>query len=151
MGLAFSHLALFVPDLREAERFYTAAFGLEVAFREAEADDGDWYTLPSEKGWDDAREAGVEIGMVALRGNRMVLPLFRGEPQPGTVLEIGLGLQPEGEVEELADQVPASATRLTHEHGDLFFADPFGYTWHVYPEDEPFLSNGEHSGRWLDI
>ncbi len=151
VDLAYSHLALFVPDLQTAERFYHEAFGLEVAFREVEAASGDWYTLPPGKGWDDATEAGIEIDMVALRGDRIVLPLFRGQNQPGTVLEIGLNLPSNEQVEEMADRIPKSATRLTHEHGDLFFADPFGYTWHVYPADEPFLSNGQHSGRWLDI
>jgi catechol 2,3-dioxygenase-like lactoylglutathione lyase family enzyme len=44
---AFTHIALIVTPLRQAEEFYRTVFALDIAFREAEAADG-WYTLPSE-------------------------------------------------------------------------------------------------------
>jgi catechol 2,3-dioxygenase-like lactoylglutathione lyase family enzyme len=40
---AFTHIALMVTPLRQAEEFYRTVFALEIAFREAEAADG-WYT-----------------------------------------------------------------------------------------------------------
>ncbi len=150
MGYRFGHLALFVTDLRTAEVFYQQTFGMEVLFREAEAEDGYWYTLRSGKGWEDAEEAGVEIAMVALQRDNVTLPIFRGEPQPGTILEIGLAV-PSEEIEAISSRLPETATRLPHEYQDLFFSDPFGYTWHINAETEGFLSNGEIAGHWLDI
>ena len=150
MGYTFGHLALFVMDLRAAEGFYQQTFGMEVLFREAEGEDGYWYTLRPGKDWDDAEKAGVEIRMVALQRDDVRLPIFRGEPQPGTVLEIGVAV-PAQEIEAISSRLPEDATRLPHEHGDLFFSDPFGYTWHINSDTEGFLSNGEVTGHWLDI
>lgn len=150
MGYTFGHLALFVTDLRAAEVFYQQAFGMDVLFREAEGQNDDWYTLPPGRGWDDAQKAGVEIGMVALRRDNFTLPIFRGEPQPGTILEIGVAVPPE-EIEAIRSRLPQSATRLRHEYDDLFFEDPFGFTWHINASSEGFLSNGEIVGHWLDI
>lgn len=61
------HIALVVPDLRAAEGYYQWVFDMELIGREAELDDGLWYTLPFDKGWDDAEAAGVALGMLALR------------------------------------------------------------------------------------
>jgi catechol 2,3-dioxygenase-like lactoylglutathione lyase family enzyme len=150
MGYTFGHIALFVSDLRAAEVFYQQAFDMDVLFREAEGEGGYWGTLPPGTGWDDAEQAGVEVGMVALRRDEFTLPIFHGEPHSGTVLEIGVSMSPE-EIEAISDRLPEGATRLTHEHGDLFFADPFGFTCHVYATSERFLGNGEIAGHWLDV
>ena len=37
---AFTHIALILTPLRQAEEFYRTLFALEVAFREAETADG---------------------------------------------------------------------------------------------------------------
>jgi catechol 2,3-dioxygenase-like lactoylglutathione lyase family enzyme len=62
---AFTHIALTVTPLRQAEEFYRTLFALDIAFREAEAADG-WYTLPSDAGWDDAEAAGISLGLCSL-------------------------------------------------------------------------------------
>src|SRR5262245_44764176 len=62
---SFTHVALRVGSLREAETFYRDLFGLEVAFREAETPDG-WATLPDSAGWDDVERAGLQLGLVML-------------------------------------------------------------------------------------
>ena len=70
-----SHLALRVSDLREAAEYYRDLLDLDVAFREAETDEG-WATLPADAAWDDSP---VELEMVMLHrdGFRLaeILPL----------------------------------------------------------------------------
>ena len=150
MGYAFGHLALFVSDLQGAEAFYRQVFGLEVLFREAEGEDGFWYTLPHGTNWVDAERLGREVGMVALHRDDVILPIFHGSPQRGTVLEIGVTV-PQEEIEAISTRLPDGATRLGHEYGDLMFSDPFGYTLHINSASDGYLSNGEAAGRWLEI
>ncbi len=52
----FTHLALRVDDLRQAEGVYADLFDLKVAFREVENAD-EWWTLPPSSTWDDAYAA----------------------------------------------------------------------------------------------
>ena len=61
MICSVSHIALFVPDLQEAEVFYENLFSMELIGREIEKEDGLWYTLPFDKGWDEAKTAGVDV------------------------------------------------------------------------------------------
>ena len=90
------HIALFVPDLLAAEEFYRRVFAMDILFRESDVDgDENWHTLPRGKGWSDAARAGVELAMVALKRGEVVLALFLGNPQRGTVREICFGLPPD--------------------------------------------------------
>jgi hypothetical protein len=57
---SFTHVALRVERLREAEAFYRELVALEVAFREAETAKG-WRTLPARAAWEDAEAAGGGI------------------------------------------------------------------------------------------
>ena len=79
MASSMRHIALVVPDLREAEAYYQSLFGMELIGREAELEDGLGHTLPFDKGWDDARGVGIELGMLALRKGELVLALFSGD------------------------------------------------------------------------
>jgi len=146
---ALNHIALFVPDLRATEVFYQQVFDMEVLFREASMDDGD-YTLPAGTGWEEANQAGIEISVVFLGRGGFVQPIFAGDPQPGTVLEIGITASQE-EIDAVRNRLPDDGALLPHPHGDCSFADPFGFTWHLYPPSETLLSNGELSGAWLDL
>ena len=150
MSYSFGHLALFVSDLREAEAFYVRTFGMEVLFREAEREDGTWGTLPAGKAWDAATAAGVEIGMVALRRDQFVLPIFPGRSQSGAVLEIGIIVPPQ-EIDVIRGHLTEEAVIRRHEHGGLIFEDPFGFVWHINGTGDGFLSNGEIAGHWLDL
>lgn len=145
------YIALFVHDLRAAEDFYRRFFEMELLFREGRVD-GEWATLPADKGWDDAEAAGVELGMVALRREEFVLPLFQGAPAPGTVYEICIGLP--------VQEIEIACARLTieglspgrHVEGRLLqFNDPFGYRWSLTPPRAPFLGSAEIAGRWLEV
>jgi len=54
MQPSIRHTALVVPDLRAAEGYYRRVFDMELIGREAELADGQWYSLPLDKGWDEA-------------------------------------------------------------------------------------------------
>ncbi len=149
--VAVRHIALFVPDLREAESFYQDVFDMELLMRETVLDDNLWYTLPLDKGWDDAQAAGFELGMIALRRDDFVLALFQGKPVPEkTVLEIGVSMTA-GAIADLRGHLSDTVELVKHEYGDLMFGDPFGYRWHIWPAANVFRSNGESSGRWLEV
>jgi catechol 2,3-dioxygenase-like lactoylglutathione lyase family enzyme len=141
------HIALFVPDLRAAEGYYRALFGMELLFREARTADG-WGTLPLDKDWEDAERAGVELAMVALKRANFVLALFRGSPQPGTVLEICFGLPPE-EIAAVMSRLPPDAEVVSYAEGK--FDDRFGYRWTLDEPDADFRSIGEAAGQWLAV
>lgn len=150
-NLTVGHIALFVPDLQAAESFYQHVFAMQLIMRETELDDGLWYTLPPEKGWFDAAAAGIDLGMVALRREAFVLALFQGKPDPrATVLEIGVNMPAEAIV-AFRDRLPETVEIVSHEYGDFMFRDPFGYLWHLSPIGTVFQSNGESSGRWLEV
>lgn len=155
------HIALFVPDLPAAERFYQHIFAMQLLMRETQLDDGLWYTLPMDKGWSDAQAAGIEIEMIALKRDAFVLALFKaalfkaalkqGDPAPRTtVLEIGITMTAKS-IAAVRDRLPESAEIVPHEYGDLMFRDPFGYLWHLSPIGRVFQSNGQSSGRWLQL
>ena len=145
------HIALFVPDLQEAERFYEQVLGMVVMMREALLEDGQWYTLRPEKGWDDALAANVEIGMLALERGDFILALFPGRPAAGkTVMEIGISV-PAGEIAGVRERLPDTVAIVRAQEKDLLFVDPFGYRWHIHAAGVAFKSNGEAAGRWLEV
>jgi catechol 2,3-dioxygenase-like lactoylglutathione lyase family enzyme len=87
-----THVALRVPDLRQAEEFYTALFGLQVAFREAEVADG-WRTLPEGAGWQDAQAAGISLDLSVLHRDALSVALERageGFVPGGRLSHVGL-------------------------------------------------------------
>jgi catechol 2,3-dioxygenase-like lactoylglutathione lyase family enzyme len=143
------YLALYVPDLERAEAFYTRAFAMEILFRESERD-GEWWTLPAEKGWSEARAAGVEVHMVALRRDDLVLALFTGAPARGSVHEICLGLAVD-EVDRLGLNVDEAVTVPERSPGFVRFDDPFGFRWVLQDPGASFRSSGDIAGRWLDV
>lgn len=149
----FRHLALFVEDLRESEEHYVRLFDREVLFREAPLEAGGpqaeiWATLPSDRDWEDAAAAGIELGMVALRRNDFILALFAGKPAGNQVYAVGLVMDVK-EIEGVAGRLsPASVE--TKEDGWLAFVDRYGMRWHLADRAE-FRSYGAAFDRWLDL
>jgi catechol 2,3-dioxygenase-like lactoylglutathione lyase family enzyme len=143
------HIALFVPDLRAAEAYYRALFGMELLFREARSGES-WGSLPLDKDWADAERAGVELEMVALKRANFVLALFRGAPQPGTVVEVCFGLPPE-EIAAVMSRLPEDVVVVSDNDVGAKIDDRFGYRWTLDEPDAGFTSNGEAHGRWLDV
>jgi catechol 2,3-dioxygenase-like lactoylglutathione lyase family enzyme len=147
------HVALRVPDLQQAEEFYQHVFGLDVVTREtltggSLTDDERWAQLPPTASWDDARRAGVEIQMVGLRCGDLLLALFPGDPQPGTVFLIAITASAE-EVASVRGRLPAGTPVETDEVDALTFIDPFGFRWQLCGPG--FTGPGDAHGRWLEI
>jgi catechol 2,3-dioxygenase-like lactoylglutathione lyase family enzyme len=117
------HIALFVPDLQTAEHDYQSIFDKELIGREAELADGLWYSLPFDKGWDEAEAAGIELGMLLLRKDQFGLGLFRGDAPPGQVYVNGLKVH----IDEIARvrARPRGDTQVLEDEPDyLEFRDP---------------------------
>ena len=148
MAFALKYVALHVPDLRAAEGFYVTVFAMTPLFRESARDDGTWCTIRPEIDWDEADAAGITVDMVALRRDAFVLALFRGEPQPGTVYELCVGLPPD-EVGAVRARLPRAAAVIESQPGSFRFEDPFGFRWAVQPGDAEFRSSGQIAGSWI--
>lgn len=144
------HIALVVPDLREAEEYYQSLFQMDLIGREAPHDDGQWYTLPPDKGWEEAAAAGIELGMFALRKGDIVLAFFPGSNPTGQVYAIGLALPPE-QIAEIKKRLPPDAEVILDHPEQYNFRDRYGISWQLVPPGTQFLMNGDSAGRWLEI
>jgi catechol 2,3-dioxygenase-like lactoylglutathione lyase family enzyme len=152
---SFTHLALRVERLREAEAFYCRLFALNVAWREAETPDG-WYTLPESAGWDDAVHAGVNLGIVMLYrdGVRLALEVVESVVEGGQLSHIGIfGDEDElARIRELAADLGCDV--VMDRECALIFDDPFGVRWELnsFPyDDPPSMSTGARTGNWLTL
>ena len=149
MNISIRHIALFVPDLRAAERYYQSVFDMELIGREAELADGLWYTLPFDKGWDEAEAAGIELGMLLLRKDEFGLGLFRGDAPPGQVYVIGLKM-PIDEIARVRARLPED-TQVSEDAPDyLEFRDPYQITWQIMLSSK-FSTAGDFANRWLKL
>jgi catechol 2,3-dioxygenase-like lactoylglutathione lyase family enzyme len=150
MTVAVRHIALFVPDLQEAEAYYQRLFGMELIGREAHLEDDLWYTLPPDKAWKDAEAAGIEISMLALKRGSLVLALFPGNPRPGQIYMIGLNM-PSREIGRIRKRLPRDAEVWEDEPKALTFRDRYAIIWQIYASGTGFQSSGQAQGRWLDL
>lgn len=150
MNTSLRHIALFVPDLRTAEHYYQSVFDMELIGREAELADGLWYTLPFNKGWDEAEAAGIELGMLALRKEEFGLALFRGDTPAGQVNVIGIKM-PMEEIARVRARLPQD-TQVSEDTPDyLEFHDPYQITWQILLPESKFRTAGDFANRWLII
>jgi catechol 2,3-dioxygenase-like lactoylglutathione lyase family enzyme len=150
MNTFMKHIALFVPDLQLAERYYQTVFDMELVGREAELADGLWYTLPFDKGWDDAVGVGIQLGMVALRKDEFVLALFRGDAPQGQVFAIGITM-PAEEIARVRTQLPRETVLCEGESDFIEFRDIYGISWQVSNQGSDFRTAGTYADRWLQL
>ena len=150
MNCSLRHIALFVPDLRTAERYYQSVFDMELIGREAELADGLWYTLPFDKDWDEAEAAGIKLGMLALRKDEFGLALFRGDAPAGQVNVIGIKMSLK-EIAAVRARLPQD-TQVSEDAPDyLEFRDPYQITWQILLPESKFRTAGDFANRWLII
>jgi catechol 2,3-dioxygenase-like lactoylglutathione lyase family enzyme len=147
------HVALHVPDLQHAEGFYRRVFDLDVVTREAlttgsVTDDEPWAQLPHAATWEDARRAGLDIRMVGLRRGDLLLALFPGHPQPGTVFLIAIVATVE-EIASVRGRLPGDTAVEVDQDDALTFVDPFGFRWQLCGPG--FRGAGDARGRWLEV
>lgn len=150
----YRHVALLVSDLRGAEEYYVALFGMEVLFREGPLEPGGpaaevWGSLPPGANWDEAEAAGLEIGMVALQRDDFILPLFAADPSGAQTYAIGLIME-QDEIEAVRARLPEDALVETASEGWLAFVDRFGVRWQL-SDTQPFRSAGDRDGIWLNV
>ena len=143
-------VALFVPDLQAAERYYQTLFDMELIGREAEGKDGLWYTLPRDKDWDDARAAGIELDMLSLRKGDTVLALFSGGASVGQVYKIGITMPP-AEIAKVRGRLPNGTELIEDEPEHLEFRDPYQISWEVSAPGTKFRTHGDFANRWLKV
>ena len=150
MNSSLRFIALVVADLRAAERYYRSLFDMELIGREAELADGLWYTLPFDKGWDEARAAGIELGMLALRKDEFVLALFRGDAPPGQIIVIGLSMLTE-EMARVRARLPGDTQVIEDALDRLEFRDPYQIVWQISVPGVEFRTAGDFANRWLKL
>jgi catechol 2,3-dioxygenase-like lactoylglutathione lyase family enzyme len=149
MLTSVSHIALFVPDLQGAERFYQDLFEMELIGREIEKEDGLGYTLPFDKGWDDIKAAGMVLDMTALRKGKFVLALFRGAKPLGQVFVIGLNTSEE-DIQSIHNRLQSDIKIEVFQRDRLEFIDPYQITWQIAVEPT-FRTPGDFANRWIVI
>lgn len=150
MQTLIRHVALVVPDLRAAERYYQSIFDMELIGREAVRSDGLWYTLPHDKGWDEAEAAGIELNMLALRKDRFVLALFKGDAPPGQVLVMGLEM-PAEEIARVRARLPKDELPSDMPLDSLEFRDRYQILWQISAPGSEFRTSGDFADRWLEL
>jgi len=150
MNCSVRQIALFVPDLRAAERYYQSVLDMELIGREAELADGLWYTLPFDKGWDEAEAAGIKLDMLTLRKDEFALSLFRGDATAGQVNVIGLRM-PMEEIARVRARLPGDTQVLVDEPDYLEFRDPYLITWQIMFPGSKFSTSGVFANRWLKL
>jgi catechol 2,3-dioxygenase-like lactoylglutathione lyase family enzyme len=148
---SWTHVALAVGELRQAEEFYARLFGLAVRFREAETADG-WRTLRGGAGWDSARAAGIEPQLSSLGRDGVVLALEATEDERhgSRLSHIGIAAD-ERDLIELRLRARELGCRIVTDRGDLLVLDDtYGVRWEVSTTAE-LASTGDRTGRWLDV
>ena len=123
---------------------------MEIIGREALLEDGMWYTLPFEKGWNDAEAAVVELDMLALRKGAFVLALFRGNVVLGQVYAVGLAM-PGNEIASLRLRLTEDVEILEEGPASLSFRDPYQIIWQISVPGDEFRTAGDFANRWLQV
>jgi catechol 2,3-dioxygenase-like lactoylglutathione lyase family enzyme len=152
---SFTHLALRVEKLREAEAFYCRLFGLSVAWREAETPHG-WYTLPEPAGWDDAEGVGIDLKIVMLYrdGLRLALEAVESVVDDGQLSHVGVFCDEDDLTGLRRDAANAGCLVVADRERALIFDDPYGVRRELNTfayEDPPSMSTGARSGSWLKL
>jgi catechol 2,3-dioxygenase-like lactoylglutathione lyase family enzyme len=151
---SLTHVALRVPSLPDAERHYRRLFGMEVAYREAEAPDG-WRTLRAKMDWEEAARLGISPGMSVLYRDDVTIAIeLAGETEPGLLDHVGL-LVDEAELEATPSRARETGCAIETETPSLLvLTDRFGVRWEIatsVAKDPRAASHGARSGRWLDM
>ena len=150
LDMAVRHIAIFLPDVALAEEYYQKVFEMELVGREVLQNDGQWYSLSVNKDWREAKAAGIEPGMSALRRGSFVLALFQGQAMGGQVYVMGLEM-PREEIARVQAMLPEGTFVMEAGEASLTFLDPFQITWQISAPGSNFQTAGEFAGRWLEF
>ncbi len=149
------HVALRMPDLREAEAYYCALFGASVAFREAHTADG-WKRLPPGAGWGDADEAGIPLHLSVIKRDGLHLALFAADAEGNTAPTEGgrldhINVEMDAEdVDAVHERAVAAGCRIALRRPHVvIFDDHHGVRWEMALPAT--LDVGATNRRWLDL
>jgi len=109
-----------------------------------------WYTLPFDKGWDEADAAGIKLDMLALRKDEFALAMFKGDAPAGQVNVIGLRM-PIEEIARVRVRLPEDTQILEDKPDYLEFRDPYLITWQIMFPGSKFSTAGVFANRWLKL
>ena len=150
----FHHVAIRVPNLRDAEAYYQTLLDARVAFREVRGDDG-WMTFPDGSDWPDFDRMGITPQMSALRVGSLEVTLIEGESSGTGSLDHLAVLIDEALFREMANRAALLGCTVEHRSNDyLMFLDRYGIGWEISPDlgrsggTKPV---GARTGRWVDI
>jgi uncharacterized glyoxalase superfamily protein PhnB len=152
-----THVAIEVPDLIKAEKFYTTFFNTDVNYRQTEID-GEWYTLPEKTDWEAAIKKGVEPEMSFIARDEFFLALAAADEEGpiDNVQSHHIGLQvDEGEFKRLfhrAEQAECSIIHRGQNQGGRYglIEDIFGVEWDVAVSWST-AESASPSAPWLDF
>jgi hypothetical protein len=113
-------------------------------------EDGLWYTILYELGWQDVEAAGIDLNMLSLGKGDAVLALFSGSQPSGQVFSIGLAMTWE-EVAQVKQRLPANIEVILDRSDQFHFRDQYDISWQLVPPGTGFVMNGDASGRVLEV
>lgn len=152
-----THVAIQVPDLIEAERFYSGLFNTDVDYRQTTID-GEWHTLAEGSDWTDAKDAGYEPRMSFLARDDFFLALaspVESQPVPSKQhYHIGLQMN-EAEFDELVHQAEHLNCDILQQGTQgggswALIEDSYGYEWDVTVSWSTKRS-ATPSGPWIEL
>lgn len=147
-----THAAIQVPDMIEAENFYTALFDTGVEFRETTIN-GVWHTLASHLDWKTAEEAGYQPKMSFIRKDEFFLALELDNTEsaePTGKYHLGLEMN-EKELQSFIERAEeTSCSIIGKTPTGTLIEDIYGYEWDVNTTWRP-RSTGESTGNWIDL
>ncbi len=128
------HVALFVPDLRAAERRYTELFGMDVAFREVSVE-GEITLFRDGDSWADVAENG-RIEMSFCTRNDVTVALHEPDQPRGTggpVDHLNVTV-PEPERRHICKEAPkydCAVDDVPYDNNHRYITTPAGVTWEL--------------------
>lgn len=145
MGITgLHHLVVRVPDVPDAQAFYTDLFDLAVLFREG-VRDGDVGTVPADRPWKEAIDAGVTPTMAFLDRDGFTLAVASPEGEParrspegaGTVDHVALAVDGDAleGITRRAEDLGCDVERNASHHRVL--TDRYGFEWELNAKPRP--------------
>jgi catechol 2,3-dioxygenase-like lactoylglutathione lyase family enzyme len=143
----FDHVALRVPDLARAERFYHTFFGMDIVYR-AYREDGRWEQLDETFDWTEGILTGVYPEIVRLENGPVALVLIDvGLAQPiyeNRIDHVSVVVSPEVLAQVRGRALFHSFTVREDGQRAFQFVDPFGLVWQLIAEEGAAIEAGRH-------
>ena len=146
-----THVAILVPDLVDAEEFYSQLFDTNVNYRQTTID-GEWFTLEEGMDWPIAEEAGYEPRMSFIQRDDFFLALTAAsesdDPDQAQYYHIGLQMS-EKELDTFLHRSEQLGCEILYrQNGGAMIEDVFGFEWDIDVEWSS-KDSGTPRGPWI--